>query len=440
MSELKHCISSDNLLSQLQSSLDERHEIEDVEEVQQTNSLSGNDKMSNRDRTNSVMRTKSLLSPFSDPIIFDYDKIEYDYSKSTEENYMTDRDVDENTGQIGSNGSAEDGNVFVGKYASQRSKLDYSYHKHYIPERQLFHDQLIDGFDKTVVTDSITGRKCEVPLDNWIVFTAGPMGAGKSRVLSYLYSKGYFPLESFVRVDPDSIRVLLPETETYIHMDATSAGRKTQKEVNYISEVLTMEALQNHKNVLVDGSLRDAQWYFQYFNTLKNTYPRLKIGILHVTAKTESILERARKRGLVTGRVVPPIVIQNTIEAIPKSLALLAPLADLVCVFDNDDENPLSIVHLSERSEGKECRAQPTNVFYESDWTEDGNKLDHDHDEQSMEALQLESEVDGHLHVSHVPFSRTPVNQHNGEIHTPPMYTFEQFKAVWNMSCPMPGK
>ena len=124
-----------------------------------------------------------------------------------------------------------------------------------------------------------------------------------------------------MRVDPDSIRVLLPETETYIHIDATSAGRKTQKEVNYISEVLTMEALQNHKNVLVDGSLRDAQWYFQYFNTLKNTYPRLKIGILHVTAKTESILERARKRGLVTGRVVPPIVIQNTIEAIPLRVA-----------------------------------------------------------------------------------------------------------------------
>ena len=430
MSEFRNCISSDNLISQLAQSLNG-----DDEENANCSTHSPHQ------RTNSVQRSRSLLNPFKGPLTFEYNKIEYDYSKSTEDNYKTDKDADENSNEASSSSSSssngnstEDGNVFVGKYASQRSKLDYSYHKHYIPERQLFHDQLIDGFDKTVVTDSKTGMTCDVPLDNWIVFTAGPMGAGKSRVLSYLFNKGYFPLESFVRVDPDTLRALLPETEKYILLDPITAGRKTQKEVNYISEVLTMEALQDHKNVLVDGSLRDAQWYFQYFKTLKNTYPTLKIGILHITAKTESILERARKRGLVTGRVVPPIVIQNTIEAIPKSLALLAPLADLVCVFDNDDEKPLSIVHLSEKSEGRECTAAPNGVFYESDWIEDDNT----NSARNAAYSAVESDVNGQSKDLTKLGQRS--DQDNKSTPAAPVYTFEQFKAAWNMTCPMPQK
>lgn len=33
--------------------------------------------------------------------------------------------------------------LFVGKYAKQRKELDHSYHSHYTPERQYFHDMLI---------------------------------------------------------------------------------------------------------------------------------------------------------------------------------------------------------------------------------------------------------------------------------------------------------
>ena len=291
--------------------------------------------------------------PFDGPVDFQSPK-PYDYSKTTENNFQTD-EIE-----------------FVGEFASQRAALDYSYHKHYIPERQLFHDVVMKGFYRTVVMDARTGQLCDIPTDNWIVFTAGPMGAGKSRVLAYLYNKGYFPLQSFVRVDPDTIRMLLPETENYIAQDPTTVGRMTQKEVNFICEVLTLHALENGKNVLVDGSLRDATWYFQYFNNLRAKFPKLKIAILHVTADTQAILERARKRGEITGRVVPEIVLKNTIEALPSSMALLAPLADLVTVFENNDDKPLTISHMSERTAEHECTAQPHHIFYESDWAEDG--------------------------------------------------------------------
>jgi hypothetical protein len=143
----------------------------------------------------------------------------YDYSKSSELNYCSDVAKE------------------VGKYGAIRSQLDYSYHKHYKEERQLFHDVLIDLFWSTRVHDSENNLVCEVPLENWIVFTAGPMGAGKGHTMQWLHQHGQFPMDAFVKVDPDAIRQLLPETAHYNAIDNNSTGYLTQKEVNYISEV-----------------------------------------------------------------------------------------------------------------------------------------------------------------------------------------------------------
>ena len=64
-------------------------------------------------------------------------------------------------------------------------------------------------------------------------------------------------------------------------------------EAGMVSEILTLAALEKGKNVLVDGSLRDSDWYQGYFASLRNDYPLLKIGIIHVTAPREAIIERA---------------------------------------------------------------------------------------------------------------------------------------------------
>jgi hypothetical protein len=78
---------------------------------------------------------------------------------------------------------------------------------------------------------------CEKPLENWIVFTAGAMGVGKGHTLGWIYEQQLFPLQSFVNVDPDCIRKLLPETDSYNEINSDTTGFLTQKEVGYISEV-----------------------------------------------------------------------------------------------------------------------------------------------------------------------------------------------------------
>ena len=60
----------------------------------------------------------------------------------------------------------------VGKYAGIRSQMDYSYHKHYSPERQYLHDVLID---EALSSSDFGTNNCEKLLQNWLVFTAGTM-------------------------------------------------------------------------------------------------------------------------------------------------------------------------------------------------------------------------------------------------------------------------
>jgi hypothetical protein len=50
----------------------------------------------------------------------------------------------------------------------------------------------------------------------WVVFTAGAMGSGKTHTLRWLWQNGYFPLHAFVQADPDRVRGMLPELKGYI--------------------------------------------------------------------------------------------------------------------------------------------------------------------------------------------------------------------------------
>ena len=112
----------------------------------------------------------------------------------------------------------------------------------------------------------------------------------------------------------------------------------TQKEAGYIAEVLSMHALRKGKNVLIDGSLRQAEWYREYITTLHNRFPKLRFAIIHVTAKATTVFDRVKRRTKVTGRVVPRELLLETMRQIPSSLRTLAPYVDYVATFANEDD------------------------------------------------------------------------------------------------------
>jgi len=234
-----------------------------------------------------------------------------------------------------------------GPYASVRESLDYSYHSTYTKERQALQDEIIDGIlgRNTPLDQQQENQQCSceyyVP---WAVFTAGAMGAGKSHTLKTLHRQGRLPLDHFVRIDPDEIRRHLPEYEHYVRLCPRFAGALTSKESGLIAEIATKAALRCGKSVLVDGSLRDSAWYAKHFADLRNEFPLLRIAIIHVSAPTSVIFQRALARGLATGRQVPPELIHKTLEEVPRSIEILKGLTDYFCELRNDEGESLTIV------------------------------------------------------------------------------------------------
>lgn len=131
----------------------------------------------------------------------------FSLDKSTEENY------------------GDDKLEFYGPFKSIRSSLDYTYHGNYIKSRQFFQDRIVEKLlDGTVIEDSNGRGFCKTPNEPWIVFTAGVMGAGKSHTIKQLASRGLFPLQSYVVIDPDEIRQHFPEYALYAMKSPEHAG------------------------------------------------------------------------------------------------------------------------------------------------------------------------------------------------------------------------
>jgi len=261
------------------------------------------------------------------------------------------------------NNKADDDSCY-GPHAHIRRTLDYTYHSNYTKERQFLQDAIIEEFLEDVSIKDVNGDVCTTPTEPWIVFTAGAMGSGKSHTINELVKRGRFPLLAFVTVDPDEIRRRLPEFALYAEKAPKLAGELTRKESGYVSEILTLAALQAGKNVLVDGSLRDSAWYQTYFGRLREEYPNIKIAILHVVAPKKAVFQRAAERAKKTGRVVPKETLEMALEQVPKSVKILAPLTDYFCELDNSpDADDIEI-----RTEGQDWAKFQSNWLQTCAW------------------------------------------------------------------------
>lgn len=251
---------------------------------------------------------------------------------------------------------------FYGPFREIRAGLDFDYHGNYSKSRQEFQDKIVEKLlDGTAVTDATNGRVCKTPTEPWIVFTAGVMGAGKSHTMKQLSSKNLFPLKSYIVVDPDEIRSHFPEYHLYATQSPKKAGALTHREAGYVTEIVTAAAMQRGYNVLVDGSLRDFEWYEGYFRSLKKEYGNIRIAILHIVAPRESIFERARNRAKDTGRVVPLETLEMALKQVPISVKKLAPMVDFFCELDN---SPSASGEVSLTTEGV------TEESFQSNWAQ----------------------------------------------------------------------
>jgi hypothetical protein len=143
---------------------------------------------------------------------------------------------------------------------------------------------------------------------------------------------------------------MLPEMKELIRRDSSTAGTLAHAESTYVAEIAQECALQESKNIVVDGSLRNWKWYKKVLTSLRRERPHYRIAIIKVTCKRETMLARAAARGRVTGRTPPRKLLDDSFDAVDESVKNLSPLCDLVFEIDTETDDPV-ITSITVRSD-----------------------------------------------------------------------------------------
>lgn len=136
----------------------------------------------------------------------------------------------------------------------------------------------------------------------------------------------------------------------YLADNPITAATKVHRESTQMADVLFEHSLLSEHDILVDGSLRDVQWYQTLFERIMREFPRYRLGILYVSATEEVIISRAESRAQKTGRAVPRDLLQASMEQVPKSVSTLAPLTNFTFEISNNDGQPMVLTQWRSRT------------------------------------------------------------------------------------------
>ena len=238
-------------------------------------------------------------------------------------------------------------------FKEARQKLDYSYHRNPVQPRQELQDvilsRVIQAAKEKVDNDAAGESKQETEITPncrrpWMVFSAGTMAVGKGYVMSTLNDRGLFPLNDMVHIDPDMIKTELPEMTGYLDKDEESAATKVHRESTQMADILLEYALTCRYPTVVDGSLKDVEYYKSLMARIREEFPEYQLAILHVTASPDIIRARAKSRAEKTGRAIPTDLLEENIQQVPKSVAALAPYVDVTFTIANEDDQPIQLI------------------------------------------------------------------------------------------------
>jgi len=219
-------------------------------------------------------------------------------------------------------------------YADIRKELNSLYPYNYTIERQILQDKII--------TELVSvGRSLDRP---WLVYVAGAIGAGKTYTIRKFSEKHFFPLLAFVVIDLDRIKCMLPDMAKFIEEDPDTASNRVHNEASLIAEIIERKAIKLNKCVLIDGFIRDSKWYQKKLETDALKYPNYLFALIHVVAPSELIYDRLKKTTIKTGRNIPLISTEKSIEEIPKFVNDITGSFHFTVTIKNDEDEMPTII------------------------------------------------------------------------------------------------
>lgn len=195
----------------------------------------------------------------------------------------------------------------------------------YTPERKALHEKIVDKYTKGI--KSVPADQTPVAL-----IMMGGSGSGKS-TLDKGISEG-----DFVHVDADAIKGDIPEYREAVAASARDAAFMVHEESGTLAKEIREHAIQNRKNVLLDGTGKNLKDY-------KETVTRLRglgyeVTVMMPDIDVETAVGRVRARAEKTGRLVPEAAVRDIYAKVPQNFEPIARLADNFALFDNRGKKP----------------------------------------------------------------------------------------------------
>ena len=171
------------------------------------------------------------------------------------------------------------------------------------------------------------------------VLIGGQPGAGKSE-LAYEAGREFLGQGGSITVDADQMRAANPDFKRLAIQDPQNASDRTQQEAGQWATRLTTAARESRRNLVVDGTMRNADNQRDLVTRLKETGYQVEVRILAVNPETSLARARLRYEQQVaeggTGRYVNQEQHDRAYEGVRETVAALEQEArvDRIRVYD----------------------------------------------------------------------------------------------------------
>lgn len=173
------------------------------------------------------------------------------------------------------------------------------------------------------------------------ILMGGGGAAGKGTILTALKSAGQIPSDGVVLVDPDEIKISLPEYSEILNTKDARAASVVHEESSDLGSILTNRAKKQRKNIVIDKTLGNPKKALALIAELKRS--GYEVRLVGVTLPVEEALTRALERYYETGRLPRVRDMVSAHVAFNKNFPMYSKEVDQSALFDNEKATPILV-------------------------------------------------------------------------------------------------
>ncbi|MCQ6279974.1 zeta toxin family protein [Bacillus sp. EB600] len=205
----------------------------------------------------------------------------------------------------------------------------------YVPHRERLHVKIIKSLMQN--TDHMKNS-----LNPVAILIGGGSATGKTKLREKVIKEQAktSPIK-FLTVDPDDIKIFIPEYQQYKETSPLTAASFVHKESCDIRDRLVLGLIENRISFIYEGTLAKPKKYKNLIRYLIREGYAVHLYISDVPLSMARI--RAEERAKITGRSIPTNVIESTHKLVPKTFLAVKDLVDSYHIFDNREDFTLIV-------------------------------------------------------------------------------------------------